>query len=127
VLVGAVHDQRAYESAFWTITATHAILAKIGVAPPPTPQTIELSAADYPLVVYEALKAELDLAIVRRESRVAEGIPENADTSFALESVVAALRVHLSRSLNAQREAELSSAATREPRIVASRTRGKRR
>jgi DNA-binding NarL/FixJ family response regulator len=124
-LAGEMHDQKPYESAFWTIAATHTVLAKVGVTPSLTPQSIKLSTADHPLVVYEALKAELELASVRRESQADEGLPESGDTTSALEPVVGALRVHLSRSASARREAELSGAAARDPRIIASRTRGR--
>jgi hypothetical protein len=120
-LAGEVDDEDAYESTLWTIAAVKKVLVKIGLSASRFAGSAQLSKDDHPLVVYKALRAQLEIEVLRAEERAIEGRPDRATVDSELESVVSALRLHLSNSASARREARLSGSVG-ETRIIASNT-----
>jgi hypothetical protein len=119
-LSGEVHDEDAYDSVLWTIAAAKKVLVEIGLSASRSAGAVQLSKDDHPLLVYKALRAQLEIEVVRAEDRAIEGRPDRATVDSELENVVSALRVHLSNSVSARREARLSGSVG-ETRIIASR------
>jgi len=124
-LSGEIDDEGAYESTLWTIAAAKKVLMKIGLSASRSSSAVQLAKDDHPLLVYKALRAQLELEVVRAEERAIEGRSDRATVDSELESVVSALRVHLSNSANTAREARLSG-SVRETRIIASHARRSR-
>jgi hypothetical protein len=119
VLGGEVTDERAFQSALWTIDGAREVLAKIGHSDPSKPYGISLSSSDAPFVVYKALKAQLAMALTRAQDEAAEGRIERATVDSELAAAVGALRAFVSRSPLAKREARLTGTPGNE-RIIAS-------
>jgi len=124
-LSGEIDDEGAYESTLWTIAAAKKVLMKIKLSASRASGTVQLAKDDHPLLVYKALRAQLEIEVVRAEERAIEGRSDRATVDRELESVVGALRVHLSNSAGTTREARLSGSVG-ETRIIASRPRRSR-
>lgn len=124
-LSGEIDDEGAYESTLWTIAAAKKVLMKIGLSASRSSGAVQLAKDDHPLLVYKALRAQLEIEVVRAEERAIEGRSDRATVDSELESVVSALRVHLSNSAGTTREARLSGSVG-ETRIIASRPRRSR-
>jgi hypothetical protein len=118
-LSGEIDDEGAYESTLWTIAAAQRVLAKIGLSPSRSSGAVQLTKDDHPLLVYKALRARLEIEVVRAEERAIEGWSDRASVDSELESVVSALRMHLGNSARTAREARLSGSVG-ETRIIAS-------
>ncbi|HTZ88386.1 MAG TPA: hypothetical protein VMB05_17105 [Solirubrobacteraceae bacterium] len=119
-LCGEVTDRRTHESALWTIEATRKVLAKIGECPPEKPYAVALSRNDYPFIVYKALRSQFAAANARAQDEAVEGRSSRATVSNELASAVSALRVAITHSVTAKREAKLSGAPIKERIIPAS-------
>lgn len=119
-LSGEIDDEGAYESTLWTIAAAQKVLARLGLSASRSPAAVRLTKDDHPLLVYKALRARLEIEVVRAEERAIEGRPDRASVDSELESAVSALRLHLSSSARTAREAKLSGSVG-ETRIIASR------
>lgn len=119
-LSGEIDDEDAYESTLWTIAAAQRVLARIGLSASRSSGAVQLTRDDHPLLVYKALRARLEIEVVRAEGRAIEGRRDRASVDSELEGVVSSLRMHLGSSARTAREAKLSGSIG-DTRIIASR------
>ena len=118
-----IHAERAYEATFWTLIATKKVLDKIGLSAPPAPTVVQLSDDDHPLLVYRALSAQLAIKVARAETRAIEGRSDQARVDSELETVVLALRLHISNHPKAAKQEDRLAGSVVDTRIIPSRGR----
>jgi hypothetical protein len=119
-LSGEMIDEGAFDSVHWRIDGARRLLAKVGCSASNPSGELHLSSEDHPLLVYKALKEELELAVARAEGEAVEGRAARAVVDGELQAVVGALRVLLGESPGVLREAALYGRIGDNP-IIASR------
>jgi len=106
-LPGALTHEDAYDTALWMIEAARIVLKHVGLSAPIPERDVLLDEDSHLVLVLRVLQVRHEAESARSEDARAEGLEHLRDNSEALESVVEALKRHISRLHYADREAAL--------------------